>query len=219
MPGGEKAIREPWRMAAIYLHEALGADFAKLNLPFNQSFDHSTWVTLRRMVETRTNSPETSSMGRLFDAVSSLVGLRNVVNYEGQAAVELEAIADKTAAQGYEFELSANDSAINAEPVIRRAVEDLLNQVTPGSVSARFHLGVAQLIASVARRIREERRLDRVVLSGGVFQNLVLLEKTCRLLRSDGFEIFTHRRVPPNDGGISLGQVVVANARLASRRT
>ena len=99
-----------------------------------------------------------------------------------------------------------------------RAVEDLLEGLAPATVSARFHLGVAALIASVARRVRDERRLNRVVLSGGVFQNMLLLERACRLLQSEGFEVFTHSRVPTNDGGISLGQAAVANARLAAGR-
>lgn len=218
MPGGAKAIREPWRMAATYLHRTMGDDFLNLDLPFTEQLDKASWATLRSMTATGTNSPQTSSMGRLFDAVSSLIGLRNNVNYEGQAAIELEAIADRNVTESYEFDISAEGSVISAEPVIRRVVEDLLGNVPPQEVSAKFHLAVAQVIASIARRVRDERQLNRVVLSGGVFQNLFLLERTCRMLGSDGFEVFTHRRVPPNDGGISLGQAVIANARLAARR-
>jgi hydrogenase maturation protein HypF len=218
MPGGAKAIREPWRMAAVYLQRAFGDEFLNLNLPFVENMDRRAWTTLRRMVATETNSPETSSMGRLFDAVSSLLGLRNVVNYEGQAAIELEAIADRGFAQSYEFEIGADGETIKAEALIRRAVEDLLEGVSGGEVSARFHLGVARLISTLALRARDERGLERVVLSGGVFQNTFLLERTCRLLEDDGFKVFTHRRVPTNDGGISLGQAAVANARLASGR-
>jgi hydrogenase maturation protein HypF len=218
MPGGAKAIREPWRMAAVYLHRAFGDDFLNLNLPFVRRMDQKSWKTLRRMAATGTNSPETSSMGRLFDAVSSLLGLRNVVNYEGQAAIELEAMADRGAVQGYEFEIDADGNAIKAERVIRRAAEDLLDGLSPAKVSARFHQGVAQLIAAIARRARDERRLGRVVLSGGVFQNMFLLERTCRMLLDNGFEVFTHHRVPTNDGGISLGQAAVANARITSGR-
>jgi len=169
------------------------------------------------MIATETNSLETSSMGRLFDAVSSLLGLRNVVNYEGQAAIELETIIDHGCLQGYAFELAAGGdgaSVIKAEAVIRQAVEDLLERRSPQEVSAKFHLGVVQLISEIACRVRDERRLNRVALSGGVFQNMFLLEHVCRRLRADGFEVFTHSRVPTNDGGISLGQAAVANARL-----
>ncbi len=219
MPGGAQAIREPWRMAASYLQRTFGDDFMHLKLPFVQNMDRKAWTTLRRMIATGTNSPETSSMGRLFDAVASLLGLRNTVNYEGQAAIELETIADRSCQQGYEFEIEAGGSIINAEAVIRRAVADLRDGLPPQTVSAKFHLGVVQLIVSIARNVRDERRLNRVALSGGVFQNLLLLENVCRRLKTDGFEVLTHSRVPTNDGGISLGQAVVANARLRSGRS
>ncbi len=218
MPGGAKAIREPWRMAAVYLHRALGDDFLNLQIPFAENLDRRSWATLKRMTETGTNSPETSSMGRLFDAVSSLLGLRNAVNYEGQAAIELEAIADPRCIQRYDFEIAAGGSIIKTEAIIRSAVEDLLDGVSPQKVSSKFHLGVAHLIAEVARDTRDKRQLNRVVLSGGVFQNMLLLENVCRTLRRDGFEVFTHSRVPTNDGGISLGQAVIAGAHLASGR-
>jgi hydrogenase maturation protein HypF len=218
MPGGAKAIREPWRMAAVYLQRVFGDDFLNLNLPFVRNMDRKVWTTLRRMTATQTNSPETSSMGRLFDAVSSLLGLRSVVNYEGQAAIELEAIADRSFDRSYEFEIGADGKTFKAEALLRRAVEDLLDGVSHGEVSSRFHLGVARLISSLALRIRDERRLERVVLSGGVFQNMFLLESACRLLEDDGFKVFTHHRVPTNDGGVSLGQAAVANARIASGR-
>ena len=218
MPGGAKAIREPWRMAAVYLHRALGDEFLNLNLPFVRNLDGRAWTTLRRMITTGTNSPETSSMGRLFDAVSSLLGLRNAVNYEGQAAIELEAIADSQSTGRYEFELEAGGKVVKAAAVIRRAVEDLLDGIGVQEVSARFHLGVAHLIKMVAHNVRDARHLNRVVLSGGVFQNIFLLDNVCRMLGADGFEVFTHSRVPTNDGGISLGQAAIANARLISGR-
>jgi len=218
MPGGAKAIREPWRMAAVYLHRALGDDFLKLKIPFTENMDARAWATLRRMAMSGTNSPETSSMGRLFDALASLLNLKHSVNYEGQAAIELEAIADQHCTQSYEFEVTPDNHLIKAEAVIRRAVEDLVEGVSPQEVSAKFHLGVARLIAEIARRVRDERRYNRVVLSGGVFQNMLLLEATRRILKQDGFEVFTHNRVPPNDGGISFGQAAIANARLAAGR-
>jgi hydrogenase maturation protein HypF len=218
LPGGAQAVREPWRVAAAYLHRTFGDDFLNLDLPFVQKMDVKAWTTLSRMIATGTNSPETSSMGRLFDAVSSLLGLRNTVNYEGQAAIELEAMADKDCARGYEFEFKAGDNIISAGAVIRRAVEDLLDGYPPRKVSAQFHFGVAALIATVARRVRDERGLNRVALSGGVFQNMLLLKSACRMLKRDGFEVLTHSRVPTNDGGISFGQAAVAGARLASGR-
>ncbi|HVF92057.1 MAG TPA: carbamoyltransferase HypF [Blastocatellia bacterium] len=218
MPGGAKAIREPWRMAAVYLRRALGDEFLGLDIPFVRELDRGKWSALRSMCESGTNSPGTSSMGRLFDALSGLLTLRGAVNYEGQAAIELEAVADPACSDTYDFEVAENGSIIKADPVIRCAVDDLLGGVSPGVVSAKFHLGVAGLIRSLAVRLRDERRLGRVVLSGGVFQNMFLLSRVCRMLRQDGFEVFTHSRVPPNDGGISLGQAAIAAAHLASGR-
>lgn len=218
LPGGAKAIREPWRMAAVYLQRAFGDDFLELDLPFVANLDTRAWATMRRMIETGTNSPRTSSMGRLFDAVAGLLSVRGAVNYEGQAAIELEMIADLACVDMYEFEIEDGSGVIKAEPVIRRAVEDLLGGLSAGAVSAKFHLGVAALIASVARRARDERRLRRVALSGGVFQNMFLLARVRRLLERDGFEVFTHRRVPTNDGGIALGQAAIANALVMTGR-
>jgi hydrogenase maturation protein HypF len=218
MPGGAKAIREPWRMAAVYLQRALGDEFLDLEIPFVRNLDRRAWTTLSRMIATGTNSPQTSSMGRLFDALSSLLGVRNAVNYEGQAAIELETIADRDCLQAYEFEIEAGTGIIKAEALIRSAVEDLLEGVATQTVSAKFHLGVVQLIASIARHVRDARRLNRVVLSGGVFQNMFLLENVRRRLKLEGFEVLTHSRVPANDGGISLGQAAIAGAHLAAGR-
>ena len=128
----------------------------------------------------------------------------------------MEAIADRHVTDGYEFEITGD--IIKADAVIQQAVADLLDGASPASVSAKFHHGVARLIAFVACKARDEHRLNRVVLSGGVFQNMFLLEQTCRRLTADGFEVFTHHRVPPNDGGISLGQAAVANARWLAGR-
>jgi hydrogenase maturation protein HypF len=218
MPGGTRAIREPLRMAAVYLHRAMGDGFLKLDLPYVRELDRSRLITLQKMTATGTNSPQTSSAGRLFDAIAALLRVRDSVNYEGQAAIELEAIADRECGTAYEFETSAEGGVIKADPIIRGAVEDLLNGVSPAVASAKFHNALANLIASQALRIRDERRLNRVALSGGVFQNILLLRKTTRLLALDGFEVFTHSRVPPNDGGISLGQAAIANAQIASGR-
>lgn len=155
-------------------------------------------------------------MGRLFDAVSGLLTLRSSINYEGQAAIELESMADAYATDVYEFRIE--DDRIFAEPVIRRCVEDLLEGLPVGQISARFHLSVARLILKVVENVRAQRRLNRVVLSGGVFQNMWLLAQATQLLRESGFEVLTHSRVPANDGGISLGQAAVANARVQRGR-
>jgi hydrogenase maturation protein HypF len=210
MPGGTKAIREPWRMAMSYLHRALGDEVLDLDLDFVRRRDRRVWARLRQIIEQGMNSPETSSMGRLFDAVASLIGMRDVAHYEGQAAIELEMVADESQGGSYEFDYSGE--IIEPAPVIRDIVADLIRRVPATVIAAKFHNAVASLIFQVARRIRAERRLHRVALSGGVFQNRLLLKRTARLLESAGFEVFTHSRVPPNDGGIALGQAVVGDA-------
>lgn len=217
LAGGVKAIKEPWRLAAVYLQQTFGDEFVALDLPFTRELDRRRWSTLSSMIAAGVNSPATSSMGRLFDAVSSLLTLRTSVNYEGQAAIELEGMADRVAADVYEFNLDGEE--ISAREVVRKVVEDLLDGVPVGQISARFHFSVARMIVNVARKIRAERHLNRMVLSGGVFQNMLLLEQVCRLLRDSEFDVFTHRRVPPNDGGISLGQAAIAGARLQCGRS
>jgi hydrogenase maturation protein HypF len=217
MPGGAKAVTEPWRMAAVYLQRTFGDAFVDLDLPFNRDLDRAGWKTLRSMIERRTNCPETSSMGRLFDAVSALLGLRSSVNYEGQAAIALEHAACGRLGDGYAFDVDV-DGTIRTGPVIRKLVEDLLNGEQVQTISARFHLAVADLIATIAVDVRDTRNLDRVALSGGVFQNMLLLQAASTRLAEAGFTVLTHSRVPTNDGGISLGQAVVANAQIRSGR-
>lgn len=216
MPGGTKAIREPWRMAAIYLQRALGDEVFYWNLDFVNRLDRRAWMTLRQMTERGVNSPETSSMGRLFDAVASLTGVRDVAGYEGQAAIELEMVADESQEGGYEFDCSGK--IIKLAPLICGIVADLVRRIPTPVIAAKFHNAVASLIINIARRIRAERELHRVVMSGGVFQNRLLLNRAASLLEADGFEVFTHSRVPPNDGGISLGQAVVADALIKADR-
>lgn len=211
MPGGAHAIREPWRMAAVWLREVFGDEFTSLDLPFVKRLDQPRWRALKRMIATDLNSPQTSSMGRLFDAVASLLGLRDKVRYEGQAAIELEMIADEDYdGGGYEF--AFDGKVIQPAPVIRAIVADLFDRVPTPVVAAKFHLAVADVIRTVARHLRVTCQLNCVALSGGVFQNLLLLGQTVSLLEADGFEVLTHSRVPPNDGGIALGQAIIADA-------
>lgn len=212
MPGGAQAVREPWRMAAVYLHRAMGSEFLNLQLPFVESLDRKTWQYLSRMMDARLNCPETSSMGRLFDAVAALINLRGSILYEAQAAIELETIAEGRIADGYEFDIDF-DGVIRAEPVICAVVDDLLDGRPAPEVSASFHAAVAEVILRIALDARDGRGLNRVALSGGVFQNALLFERATLRLAEAGFEVLTHHRVPANDGGISLGQAAVANAK------
>ncbi len=218
LPGGTKAIREPWRMAATYLYHTYGREFLNLDLPFIQRLDLKTWKVLQKMPEQDLNSPLTSSMGRCFDAVSSLIGVRDLIRYEGQAAIELEMIADLDGHERYDFGWSEDGRTIEIHPVITGIVSDLSAKVPAGQISAKFHNAVVDLILQFAIRIRKQKKLERVALSGGVFQNMLLLDRTISGLAAEGFDVYTHHRVPTNDGGISLGQAVIANARLERMR-
>jgi len=214
LPGGEKAIKEPWRVAASFLHKIYGHNMFDLDIDFVKDLDRKKWVVIKKMVDKGINSPMTSSSGRLFDAVSALVGVRKEIYYEGQAAIELEMAANGEAGF-YHFDLEdiENRTVILLEPLFRGIVTDLENGVGVESISSKFHNTMAEMILKMCLKLRKGRGLDRVVLSGGVFQNILLLEKTYVLLDKNKFRVFTHRRIPTNDGGIALGQAVVANAQ------
>ncbi len=213
LPGGEQAIHQPWRVAAAWLQKLYGDEWLDWPLDFSRKVDRQTWAVLRQMMGRGVNCPLTSSMGRLFDAVAALLGLRNEVRYEGQAAVELEAIADETVREGYEFDL--HGPVADPTPVFNDLLSDLRSGRPTPVISARFHNAVAALVTTVCLRMRAERGLNTVALSGGVFQNAFLLARTLDLLSALEFETYINQRVPPNDGGIALGQAAVAAARIA----
>ncbi len=174
-------------------------------------------ATVRSMIERRINTVETSACGRLFDAVASIVGVRDEVNFEAQAAIELEAGALPGVEASYPFEISSGDPwQIDLRPMIESIVRDVLAAKPTGWISAAFHNTVAAIMVEVCLRLRSAERINRVCLSGGTFQNVYLVERALASLRAHGFEVFLHSKVPPNDGGISLGQAVIANASLQS---
>jgi hydrogenase maturation protein HypF len=213
MPGGEAAIREPWRMAVSYLWRHFGRAFLDLPLDFVKRLDRRRTEVLVRMVEREFNAPLTSSCGRLFDAVAALTGIRQQVSYEGQAAIELEMAMDEDAEEGgYPFDLVAAEAGwrIETRPLFEALVSDLRRGVSVGVISTRFHLGLVAVLARMAELARERSALGRVCLSGGCFQNLRLFEGLKARLEASGFEVFTHTQVPAGDGGVSLGQAAVA---------
>jgi len=206
LPGGDAATRKPARVAFSHL---LAANIDDHDLPPFSALSLTEQRIISKQIASGLNSPFTSSMGRLFDAVASIIGVRQEVNYEGQAAIELEAMSDPDEKGLYEFSVGQDDILPNA--VIQSVVNDFRARVPSPIISARFHNGVAKMIRDVCLRLRERHKIDQVALSGGVFQNITLLSKTLRLLRGADFEILTHHLVPPNDGGISLGQAVIAS--------
>jgi hydrogenase maturation protein HypF len=170
---------------------------------------------IRQQIEKKLNSPLTSSCGRLFDAVSALIGIRGEIKYEAQAAIELEMVAYDAPDEVGEYPFSIVEqngvSLIKIEDLLSAILQDIDGKTTPATIAARFHNTVARMVKESCQIISKKTGLSQVVLSGGVFQNRLLLRKTVGLLEAGGFKVFTHRQVPTNDGGISLGQAVIAN--------
>jgi hydrogenase maturation protein HypF len=217
MPGGAAAIKAPWRMAISYLYQAIGESFRDLDIPFMASVDRKQADILVAMMQQALNAPLTSSMGRLFDGIAALIGLRSTVAFEGQAAMELEMTAAPEAAAPYDFGWQASDEGLRipTAPIIQGVVTDIRHGLSNALISRRFHTTLIHLFTDLCSHLRRQTDLDRVVLSGGTFQNAILLEELSRSLAKRGFAVYTHRLVPPNDGGISLGQAVAAGAMLA----
>lgn len=216
MPGGAAAIREPWRMAVSCLRQAFGPQLTELPIPLLRQIPARMLSTILQMIERDVNSPLTSSCGRLFDAVAALINLRSVVNYEAQAAIELEMRRDEAAAgrpYGFAILEEGDGLQVDSRPVFRAIVNDLLHGETQGVISQRFHEGMVIVLAQVAGILRQRTGFDRVCLSGGTFQNIYLSRRLEQLLGDDGFKVFTHSEVPAGDGGLSLGQAVVAAHR------
>jgi hydrogenase maturation protein HypF len=215
LAGGDAAVREPWRLGLSYLMDTFGDRAEALDLPVWKHVPAKKVTAVRAMIERSINTVETSACGRLFDAVASISGLRHEVNFEAQAAIELEMSAIAGVDENYPFEISDGEPwQIDMRPAIEAIVHDVVACQPVGVIAARFHTTVAAIVVDVCTRLRAAERLNRVCLSGGTFQNLYLLERTVAGLRSSGFEVFLHAKVPPNDGGISLGQAVIANAAM-----
>ncbi|MFF5244720.1 carbamoyltransferase HypF [Streptosporangium sp. NPDC000095] len=213
MPGGTAAIRQPWRMAAAHLRAAYG-DALPEDLPVRARYG-PRWDEVVAVAESGTNSPLTSSAGRLFDAVAAILGLRDTAGYEGQAAIALEQCADPVEKGAYWARIVDDGPLLTilAADLVRAVVEDTRAGAVPALVAARFHNGLAAAAARVCARLREDTGIGTVALSGGVFQNRLLLDGLVTALRLRGLRVLTHRTVPPNDGGISFGQAAVAAAR------
>ena len=215
LPGGDAAIRQPWRSALAHLRATFGAGTLPDSLSFLRAVPQREVSIVESMLSRNINTIRTSSCGRLFDAVASLIGLRHEVNFEGQAAIELESAALPGIEQVYPFSIEDSDPAhVDMRPTVEAIVKDVTAGKSAAHISACFHNTLAGAIVEVCRRISKTDGLKRVCLSGGTFQNLYLLDRTAKGLRRAGLEVFLHSLVPANDGGISLGQAVIANQRL-----
>lgn len=216
LPGGAQAIRQPWRMAAVYLAQTYGTAFVDLDIPFVRQLDHTRWRPLSQMIERGLNSPATSSLGRCFDAVAALLGICQTVCYEGQAAIDLEMIAVPDD-EVYPFAISAGKpGTLDVRPLMRAIVHDLQHNVAIERIAGRFHRSIAELLTAACVHVRQQTGLVEVALSGGVFQNRLLLEHLLVRLQALEFRVYLNRRVPPNDGGLSLGQAAIAATQLAA---
>jgi len=217
LPGGAAAIHEPWRMAVSYLVKHYGKNVKKLGLPFLAEIDSRKLSVVLQMMEREINSPRTSSCGRLFDAVAALVGLRGVVNFEAQAAIELEMAArDSGSEAAYPMDLNLHGATwqIGTKPLFDWLLKDIRQQTSVAEISRKFHNALAIVLVDTAERIRDRTGLNRICLSGGCFLNTLLLETTIAEMKERVFQVYFHTEVPAGDGGISLGQAVIARSRV-----
>ncbi len=220
LPGGDAAAKSPWRMGLVYLYHAYGENLFDLSIPFVRGLDRETSSIILQMAQKGVNSPLTSSCGRLFDAVSALIGIRKEIAYEGQAAIELEMCQDPHEEGAYAFDIhaKAGEWIMETAPIIQGVVTDLLEGEVSGVISQRFHNTLINMLHQICMTIRAESHMEQVALSGGAFQNKTLLSGVMKALSADGFEVLSHALVPANDGGLSLGQAVIAGMLCAGQK-
>jgi hydrogenase maturation protein HypF len=221
LPGGDAAVRNPCRMAVAYLQAAYGDDFGAVATRLGIAFDPFEGNVLKRQLDTGLNSPLTTSAGRLFDAAAAALGVCRDRTYEGQPAVELEMVADPEEEGFYQVPLNLEEETLilDTPALFRWVVEDYFSGAGVDKIAARFHNSLVRLLAGACDAVRARTGLSLAALSGGVFQNALMLMKLRRSLEEMGFEVLMHTQVPPNDGGLSLGQVAVAAARLLKENT
>ena len=210
LPGGDAAIKKPARTALALLW-SLGFDWDE-RLASVAEFCADDRTLLKTQLEKKINAPLTSSMGRLFDAAAALAGVRQTVNYEAQAAIEFETLADENEGGSYLFK--REQDVMDVSSAIEALIADALAGVPIPVISARFHNGLAEFLGSITKEIRTATGIREIALSGGVWQNITLLRRTLSLLRNNGFDVYIHHQVPPNDGGLALGQAVIAAVQL-----
>lgn len=220
LPSGEKAIHEPWRTATALLSLAYGDDWQDMAKKLAIITDYQLLRMMGKIMADRINSPYTSSLGRLFDGVASIIGLRREVRFEGQAAMELEALASHMESACLPYTIQKDDATLILDfaPTIKTIVEGKLAGRSQETLSSLFHVTLIEAFTAMADTVRKESGLARVVLSGGCFQNRFLLEGCVSSMEKAKFEVFIHQRIPANDGGISLGQAVIAGSRIKFKR-
>jgi hydrogenase maturation protein HypF len=211
MPGGDLVTKAPWRTALSYLLVAYGHDVDLSGFAFLKNIASAEIELVREAIIKNINAPLSSSCGRLFDAVSALTGICTHAGFHAEAPMRLQDTVREDISESYPF---INDQIIDFSPMIRAIVDDLNKKAAVGVIAARFHNTVVEVIAQTAVKIRRQSNLQKVVLSGGSFQNEFLLERSIEKLQAEGFEVFWHQLIPANDGGIALGQLAIAAKRL-----
>ncbi|MDD2852407.1 MAG: carbamoyltransferase HypF, partial [Desulfuromonadaceae bacterium] len=219
LPGGDAAVREPWRMAMACLYQALGEDAFSVDHPVARQLPEMERAVFAQMVRCGIHSPRTSSCGRLFDAVAALLNIRHTVSYDGQGAIELEALAESathSSAACYHFEIALHQNEpyqVDFSVMFTEILSEIAAGIQSAVIALRFHQTVASAAVVICRHISAASGLNRIILSGGVFQNRLLSEMIYTALTEKGLNVYTHSLVPPNDGGIALGQAVIAGRR------
>lgn len=210
LPGGDKAVEEPWRTAIAYLYRVFGKNFLEMPFPFFQYLDRKKITSVINMLERGINCPEVSSAGRLFDAVSAMLGLCLESTFQAEAPMRLESNACQDCEEVYSYKIG---KTIRVDEMIRGIAEDILNKPDVKLISAKFHNTIISIIFESVKKISKQEKISKVVLSGGVFQNRYMLERTEILLRKSGMLVFSNEKIPANDGGIALGQLIIAAKR------
>jgi len=215
MPGGDAAVKEPWRMAVSYLYHTFGRKFQALSVDLIKSLDKKQCGVIKEIIDKKINSPLTSSAGRLFDAIGSLVLAKHKSEFEAEFPIELEKLAIELCQDRYDFEMRSKFDMIDIDysKTIRSIVKDLSKRIDRSTVSSKFHNTVASAISETCGRLRKKFKVYNVVLTGGVFQNKFLSARASALLKRASFNVYTHTRVSTNDSGTPVGQVAIANYR------
>lgn len=217
MPGGDKVVTEPWRMASSYLYRVFGEEFVRLKADFMKRFDLRKWAVFKDMIDKKVNSPLTSSLGRFFDAAGSLVLSKNDASFEAELPMKLEAMTLESCPDAYAFDIrrKGDMSVIGYSKIIRGLVGDLAKGVDRHIVSTKFHNSIISVAQKICVDLGRRFGIKKVVLSGGVFQNRFLTGRLALGLEEGGFKVYKNRCMPTNDSGIAAGQIAIASERLS----
>lgn len=210
LPGGDMAVEEPWRMAISYLYKVFGREFTEIDIPAIKMMDTEKTGLIIQMIEKKINCPLTSGAGRLFDCVASLLNLVQVASFQAEGPMRLESLVNKNCQESYAFTMA---TTINFDLMIRGIIEDLKQNLENTLIATKFHNTIIKAAWQGAEILRKKHSINKVVLSGGVFQNKYILEGLAGLLEKNKFEVFSHVAIPANDGGIALGQLAIASKR------